>query len=954
MTWVAASVATAEAIAVAEALAVAEAAAAAAAAAETAAATAAAAEAASAASAGITAAETAAATLPEIIAPGAEVGAQGIMQAAPEATNLAAEGSNVAAQKAQEEAVNQGLNRGITQAANPMAETMQKLYAEEALKTASTNPGTQLAGTTTNAPGFNPGYASDAYPNQFIPQGSSGTPSTQLSSFTQPTSPTTPLSSSSPTIDPLDPYGGFPSSGSTPPPASTESAANVINQGMKQPASPFMQAFEGASKFAKENPFTTGAGIYGTLSATGALNQKGDAPPPKRTFNNPYYFSSDFQGTHPNPNDYQYTPRYPSYATGGITDIPPQTNFANPSQSMMGTSQYDMPTDPMSGNIANRMTEGSGAIGGSGGYGGYSSGAGYTPPGGPQGNSSIGFAQGGLSSIDRQQQRQQIQQQRQDQRQQQRQVMQSLPKEQRQDFRQQMQQQRQQQPFVGQPQPQQLGNPQQPFMGQPPSQLGQLGNPQQPGQLGNPQPPGGQLPSSLMDMIRGQQPPGGQFGNQQQYEHTMGQPPGQLGQLGGQFGLNGQFGQPQQPQPINENPYRQQMEAKYKDQLGNAPMNPQQPFMGQPPGQFKEQAINASNLKLAQLYNPQQPFMGQPPSQLGQLGGQFGSPQQAQPFGGYNSLQEALSQQPGRFGNPQQTTAQLLGPTQSPFAGGADSTNSTTSADMGNPQQAQPVQRGVGGKGGGAGSVGPQPSVNSNPAIGPQQQQQPVQRGVGGKGGASMASGGITGVPGYKRGGNMDIYDASLRFADIMDNPSRYTPPDTRFQSVDTFRDTNPNTANKLADEAAETRRKAIEQRSYVNTGAKYLPPSRRPGQLDLGPVSGERSKYDNQESILAAQGGIMGYNLGGYANGGNPRLLKGPGDGMSDNIPATIANRQPARLADGEFVVPADVVSHLGNGSTEAGAKKLHEMMNSVRKARTGNPKQGKKINPNKFMPKK
>jgi hypothetical protein len=73
----------------------------------------------------------------------------------------------------------------------------------------------------------------------------------------------------------------------------------------------------------------------------------------------------------------------------------------------------------------------------------------------------------------------------------------------------------------------------------------------------------------------------------------------------------------------------------------------------------------------------------------------------------------------------------------------------------------------------------------------------------------------------------------------------------------------------------------------------------------------------------------------------------------MSDNIPATINGRQPARLADGEFVIPADVVSHLGNGSTDAGAKKLHQMMTQVRKERTGNPKQGKKINPNKFVPK-
>jgi hypothetical protein len=91
------------------------------------------------------------------------------------------------------------------------------------------------------------------------------------------------------------------------------------------------------------------------------------------------------------------------------------------------------------------------------------------------------------------------------------------------------------------------------------------------------------------------------------------------------------------------------------------------------------------------------------------------------------------------------------------------------------------------------------------------------------------------------------------------------------------------------------------------------------------------------------------GGHLGGYSDGG--RMLKGPGDGMSDNIPATIAGKQPARLADGEFVVPADVVSHLGNGSTDAGAKQLYAMMNRVRKARTGNPKQGKQIKPAKYM---
>jgi hypothetical protein len=96
------------------------------------------------------------------------------------------------------------------------------------------------------------------------------------------------------------------------------------------------------------------------------------------------------------------------------------------------------------------------------------------------------------------------------------------------------------------------------------------------------------------------------------------------------------------------------------------------------------------------------------------------------------------------------------------------------------------------------------------------------------------------------------------------------------------------------------------------------------------------------------AAGGIT--SLGSYSDGG--RLLKGPGDGMSDNIPARIGRKQEARLADGEFVVPADVVSHLGNGSTDAGAKTLYAMMSKVRKARTGNKKQGRQIEASSYLP--
>lgn len=85
-----------------------------------------------------------------------------------------------------------------------------------------------------------------------------------------------------------------------------------------------------------------------------------------------------------------------------------------------------------------------------------------------------------------------------------------------------------------------------------------------------------------------------------------------------------------------------------------------------------------------------------------------------------------------------------------------------------------------------------------------------------------------------------------------------------------------------------------------------------------------------------------------GMARGG---FLKGQGDGMSDEIKATINEKQPARLSDGEFVIPADVVAHLGNGSSKAGAQKLYDMMARVRKARTGKTEQAPEINPNKFV---
>jgi hypothetical protein len=94
--------------------------------------------------------------------------------------------------------------------------------------------------------------------------------------------------------------------------------------------------------------------------------------------------------------------------------------------------------------------------------------------------------------------------------------------------------------------------------------------------------------------------------------------------------------------------------------------------------------------------------------------------------------------------------------------------------------------------------------------------------------------------------------------------------------------------------------------------------------------------------NMAMARGGMaQQFNLGDYSDGG--RLLRGPGDGVSDSIPASIGGKRPARLADGEFVVPARIVSELGNGSTEAGARKLYAMMDRVQKARRGTVGRGR-----------
>lgn len=148
--------------------------------------------------------------------------------------------------------------------------------------------------------------------------------------------------------------------------------------------------------------------------------------------------------------------------------------------------------------------------------------------------------------------------------------------------------------------------------------------------------------------------------------------------------------------------------------------------------------------------------------------------------------------------------------------------------------------------------------------------------------------------------------------------------------------DTDSNTKGLSAWEAAQYRNKKLLAKSGIK--AADLP---KTGIKSLG----------GDFSDMAAAGGVA--HLGDYSDGG--RLLKGPGDGVSDSIPATIGGKQPARLADGEFVVPARIVSELGNGSTEAGAKRLYAMMDRIQKARkksTGKNKVAIDSKANKLLP--
>lgn len=153
-----------------------------------------------------------------------------------------------------------------------------------------------------------------------------------------------------------------------------------------------------------------------------------------------------------------------------------------------------------------------------------------------------------------------------------------------------------------------------------------------------------------------------------------------------------------------------------------------------------------------------------------------------------------------------------------------------------------------------------------------------------------------------------------------------------------------------------------MQQKTALEAAAPtYAAPKPNPyaGQIPLkfNPAAPTTTETTNATEGLAAvitpeqyaqQGGIK-MAQGGIADAG--RYLRGKTDGMADEIETSIDEEQPALLSHGEFVIPADVVSHLGNGNSEAGAEKLYEMMDRIRMARTGTKEQGKEINPDKFL---
>jgi hypothetical protein len=131
-----------------------------------------------------------------------------------------------------------------------------------------------------------------------------------------------------------------------------------------------------------------------------------------------------------------------------------------------------------------------------------------------------------------------------------------------------------------------------------------------------------------------------------------------------------------------------------------------------------------------------------------------------------------------------------------------------------------------------------------------------------------------------------------------------------------------------------------------------FVVPSRITSELGNGSTNAGAQKLHAMEQRLLGKN-AQPVNLGRYSGGGN--LVRGAGDGVSDSVPATIGGRQPARIADGEYIFSQAATKKLGKGSTEAGARKLYAMMDRVQKARgktTGKKRVAANTRADKYLP--
>ena len=206
--------------------------------------------------------------------------------------------------------------------------------------------------------------------------------------------------------------------------------------------------------------------------------------------------------------------------------------------------------------------------------------------------------------------------------------------------------------------------------------------------------------------------------------------------------------------------------------------------------------------------------------------------------------------------------------------------------------------------------------------------------GLGGLGG----SGGSQQPRGYQ--GGIPAYTAVRSAVPITGEQPKAGDPGRRYFSDQVYA-----TADNVGKAQADALSQAQGLAALQQIERKPLP-STAPAPTPNTIAANEAATGETKPTTGLAAGGIAGLNVK------NGMYLGGPTDGMADKLPATIDGNQEAALSHGEFVIPADVVGHLGNGNSEAGAERLYAMMDKVRMARTGNPKQGKQINPNKFLP--